>query len=548
MCRKVFILPVYGILLFWVFFHTDAVIYESPSDQYPDLKVKRDTVIKDKNKIDNPVYRLMDFGHQLRSSEEEYSDFPGVYEFYEINTRNALYENSGNYKRVDPMSINEMDCSGRYYNIDDRTGDFKRDSIGSPGHVLSFLGINNGYQCGEITNYAIYVDTAFINRGSGWIKPQYMLAVDVYIPDECGECDPSSGLIEGENEKYVIGRYLYNTSMYAKAVEDSVKMVNGQWVYKDKYYDKAKGEGIAVSENETESGYMYTSFNFNKVQPTKDFEARIPNGEAYMSSGYWERFAFAWAIHKGDSLYVLKGIDLEPMYKGLEDDPHQVWLTLTKEYGVEGKYVDFQKLIDYCTTGFYGEAYYREGDRSLYPEIRTFRTFKDVQDYDRNHSIGLHAIIALDDNTHKDWVFSFRLIERHSTDFVIESETAMRNTGEGAKIRPGYGGWLKVSNGMPIITRSDEKDNMGQAVPFNVKDSFSPPVHESTFVSPVKVVGGTGEVLIYQAAGKKVMISNMQGQILFYSTIKSDLATITIQPGIIVVTIDGSNAVKVVVK
>ena len=524
MYRKTFILPVYGILLFLIFFHADAVI--------------------DKRTLDIPVYRQVD----LRSADGGFSDFPCIFEFVEVITRYTLFENSGNYRSSDPMSIDETDCSGRIYNIDDKTGDFKRDSIGSPGHVLSFLGINNNYQCSGITNYAIYVDTAFINRGSGWIKPQYMLAVDVYIPEECGECDPATGLITGENEKYVIGRYLYNTSMYAKAVEDSVQMADGKWIYKDKYYDKTKGEGIAVSPNETESGYMYTSFNFNKVQPVKDFDARIPNGEAYMSSGYWERFAFSWAIHKGDSLYVLKGVDLEPMYKGMEDDPHQVWLTLTKEYGLEGKYVDFQALIDYCTTGFYHEAYYPEGDKSNYPEMRMFRTFKDVKDYDENHSIGLQAIIALDDNTHKDWVFSFRLTERGNDNFVIESETAMRNTGEGAKIKPGYGGWLKYANGVPVITRSDEKDNMGQAAVFNVRTSLNPPVkNEATYVSPVKVIGGTGEVIIYQAAGKKVMISNMQGQILFYSTITTDLTKITVPQGIIVVTIDGGNAVRVAV-
>ena len=542
MYRKVFILPVYGILLFLAHFQMDAVTNESPTDPYPGFKEKKETVIKDK-----------DFDHQLRSSDDEYSDFPGVFEFYELNTGCVLFENSGNYKRYDPMSVDETICGGRNYNIDARTGDFKRDSIGSPGHVLSFLGINNYAQCSEITNYAIYVDTAYINRGTGWIKPQYMLAVDVYIPEECGECDPSTGLIEGENDKYVIGRYLYNTSMYAKAVADSIETASGDYIYKDKYYDKANGEGIAISADETESGYMYTSFNFNKVQPVKDMEARIPNGDAYLSSGYWERFAFSWAIHKGDSLYVLKGVDLEPMYKGMENDPHQVWMTLTKEYGLEGKYVDFQKLIDYCTTGFYREAYYPAGDQYLYPEMRTFRTFKDVNDYDENHTIGLHAIIALDDNTHKDWVVAFRLTERGVNDFVIESETALRNTGEGAKIRPGYGGWLKDANGVPVITRSDEKDNMGQAAVFNVRRSLSPPVNneddikEATFASPYKVVGGNGEVLLYHAAGKKVMISNMQGQILFYSTVSSDFTTITVQPGIIVVTIDGGKAVKVVV-
>ena len=48
--------------------------------------------------------------------------------------------------------------------------------------------------------YAFYLDTAYVNRGSGWIKPQYMLAVDPYITDECGDCDPLTGESEGVND------------------------------------------------------------------------------------------------------------------------------------------------------------------------------------------------------------------------------------------------------------------------------------------------------------------------------------------------------------
>jgi hypothetical protein len=285
-----------------------------------------------------------------------------------------------------------------------------------------------------------------------------MLAVDAYIPEECGECNPQTGNIEGANGKYVIGRYLYNTSMYARAVVDSVMFPSGKWGYTDKYYDAAKGEGIPVSATAAESGYLLTSNNFNKTLPVKDMQPRTPYGAAYLYNGYWERPAFAWAIHKGDSLYVLKGVGLEPVYKGAANDPYLLWMTLTKEYGAEGKYVDFQKMIEWCTTGTYREAYYPRGDVGLYPEMRTYRAFKAVKDYDDKHSIGLHAIIALDDNTHKDWVFSFRLTLKDADDFVIESETTERDTGHGARIRVGYGGWIKSQNGVPVLSRSDEKD------------------------------------------------------------------------------------------
>jgi hypothetical protein len=436
------------------------------------------------------------------------------------------------------------------YNVDERTGDYKRDSIGSPGHVLSFLGVNSSTQFGEQTNYAFYVDTAYVNRGTGWIKPQYMLAVDAYIPDECGVCNPQTGITEGANSSYVIGRYMYNTSMYAKTVVDSVMFPNGTWGYTDKFYDAAKGDGIPVSATDTVSGYLLTGNNFNKVQPVKYMRPRTPNGAAYLHDGYWERFAFAWAIHKGDSLYVLKGVDLEPMYKGATDDPYQLWLTLTKEYGTEGKYVDFQKMIDWCTAGTYREAYYPAGDGSLFPEMRTYRTFKDVKDYDDKHTIGLHAIIALDDNTHKDWVFSFRLTVKDATDFVIESETTDRDTGHGAMIRSGYGGWVKIQNGVPVLSRSDEKEVMGQSAVFNVKPTNSRPVSNETAdrVSHVRVTGGTGNVAIHHAAGKKVRISNLKGQIIYFGTISSDDAVVAVSPGLVIVAVNGEKTAKVLVR
>ncbi|MDR2917180.1 MAG: hypothetical protein LBV74_20490 [Tannerella sp.] len=292
---------------------------------------------------DNPTYRRLGF-NQLRSFDFS-SSLPVVLEFHLLNQDKSgfrLYENSGDYRNPNNQSDRYGDCGGRVYNKDERTGDYKRDSL---GNVLSFLGMNSSAQYGKTTNYAFYLDSAYIDRGTGWIKPQYMFVVDPYIPEECEHCNPETGEQEKFNGRYVIGRYMYNTAMYSKAVADSMQRADGSWVYADKYYDATKGGGIPVSESSTASGYFYRRKNFNKVQPVKYSDTRIPNSEAYRYDGNWERFAFAWAIHRGDSLYVLKGVGLEPMYKGAADDPCQLWLTLTKEYGEEGKYIDFAKLL-----------------------------------------------------------------------------------------------------------------------------------------------------------------------------------------------------------
>ena len=558
--RKFFYLFVFLMLMFSIVFFANAESELALSKQPIATIADGDTLVAREvagivDVYDYPVYRRIDLGNQLRSFDSESGDVPDIFEFHVLNDEligRRLYENSGDYGN--PLNQSDIfgDSGGRVFNKDRNTGDYKRDSLGSPGNVISFLGINNSAQYGKTTNYAFYLDTAYINRGSGWIKPQYMLVVDPYIPDECGSCNPETGNIEGANGKYVIGRYLYNTAMYAKVIADSMMIDRNKWGYADKFYDKDKGEGIHVSATNTESGYFFRKNNFNKVQPVKDKDVRSSNGAAYVHDRYWERLAFSWAIHKGDSLYVLKGVGLEPAYKGVENDPYQVWLTLTKEYGKEGLYIDFSKLVseNIVPGSAYKEAYYTSDSRSAYPEMRTYYDYKPVTALSPGKTIGLQAIIALDDNTHKDWVFSFRLIERFSDDFVIESETTDRNTGRGPVITQGWGAWIKYQNGVPVLSRSDEKSLMLEATIFNVKKMNSPPVKNENIdeETKVKIVGGVGNVVIHNATGKRVVISNIIGNIVANTIISSDNATITVPSGFVIVAIEGERAVKVIVK
>ena len=551
--RKKFILSLSAVIMFIAAFFANAGTEIQSPEQPIVFDTEKDTIVVDE--FEYPVYRRIDLGNQLRSLGQGSVDLPDIFEFHLINEElvgRRLYENSGDYRNPNNQSDLKGLCGGRGYNKDSQTGDYKRDSIGAPGNVISFLGINNNAQFGATTNYAIYLDTAYIDRGSGWLKPQYMLAVDQYIPEECGTCDPQTGDIDGSNGTYVIGRYLYNTSMYAKNIADSMLIGDNKWAVADKYYDKDLGEGIPVSENSTESGYYYTRKNFNKVQPVKDKSILSPNGSVYVHDGFWERLAFSWAIHKGDSLYVLKGVGLEPMYKGLDNDPYHVWLTLTKEYGSEGKYIDFSKLINenIVSGSAYREAYYPRGDKSGYPEMRTYYDFKPATALSPGKTIGLHAIVALDDNTHKDWVFSFRYIERRADDFVIESETTDRNTVRSPMVAPGYGGWLKFQNGVPVISRADEKDLMGEACVFNVvhknNSVGNDNVDEAT--STVVVAGGRGAVSVFNAAGKNVIISSILGKTIANATITSDNFSFAVPTGVIFVVVEGEKAFKVIVK
>lgn len=150
--------------------------------------------------------------------------------------------------------------------------------------------------------------------------------------------------------------------------------------------------------------------------------------------------------------------------------------------------------------------------------------------------------IFLGDNTHKNVVFSFRLVKSGSNDFLIESE--------GNKIAPEQGGWIKIQNGVPVIAKYETYNEAGRdAEIFNVeKTSETPTANESIAASEVNVTAAIGAVIVKNAAGKKVAISNILGKTLATVTLTSDNETIAVPAGIVVVAVEGEDAVKTVVK
>ena len=519
---------------------------------------------------EDPIYRRIHV-NEPDPWFPELKDSPDILEFHIGNqgvVGQRLFENAGDY--LNPNNQNSIfdDYMGRRYNlINDEAGKYQRDSLKlntvngqKVGNVISFLGINNNAQC-PTTNYAFYVDTAYINRGTGWIKPQYMLAVnplspmDSLLESEEGDCGVSNDKIS-IGRPYKIGRYLFNASQYAKAVKDSIQNPDLTFYKSDQVYPTGTG---------TTTGVWWRKDNFNKVEPIKTTVLRNPNGAAYVQDGttLWDRFAFSWAIHRGDSLIILKGIapgvenlaDIENIPN--EEFSRVVWNQLVDDYGIRSNgygFVDFNHLIDSNKVNLtgYTEMYWPYGDRGT-GALRTYHTYKSMdQVLAAGKKIGIQAIINLADNTHKDWVFSFRYIARHSSDFVIESETTNRDIRSAAIIRPGYGGWMKVDNAVPTITRSDERTLMAEAGGswMNVVRSTNPVGNEEVNAASTAatVIGGTGTVTILNAAGKKVTISNMLGQTIANATLSSDDATFNAPAGVIVVTIEGDVATKVLVK
>ena len=87
------------------------------------------------------------------------------------------------------------------------------------------------------------------------------------------------------------------------------------------------------------------------------------------------------------------------------------------------------------------------------------------------------------------------------------------------------------------------------ALVFNVETSDQKPTdNEEISVSGVTVIAGNGQITIAGAAGKKVVVSNILGQVVANTVLTSDNATIAAPQGIVVVAVEGEEAVKAIVK
>lgn len=104
------------------------------------------------------------------------------------------------------------------------------------------------------------------------------------------------------------------------------------------------------------------------------------------------------------------------------------------------------------------------------------------------------------------------------------------------------GDYVNVLNGNLVLGEFNAVET------FVIEDTEAPTANEGVAVSEVKVLAGEGNVTIAGAAGKKVVISNILGQVVANTVISSDNATIAAPAGVVVVAVEGEAAVKAIVK
>ncbi len=378
-----------------------------------------------------------------------------------ISTFSIAPANEPLYRRFNSLKLegNEGDASDtlrfveKYrheYLMDENNASFKTGNI-------DFLGI---WTADKATGLSFNVDTAWVNRGLGYIKPQYLISVDRHdvMTAEGIPCDAS-------NHKHV----------------DAT--------------GKETDAAHCVHATPAKSGFAYGKYLVSFADSTD---------AAYNWKGY-SRVGFVKAIHSGDSLYILVN-------------------------GFENK--DPKDLV-----------------------------IADIIKAYEEDSINETYIKNLTGDAHKTVTWSFRFIDpkqaanevEEDRSFLVESMAA---AGQPA-IAPKYASWLKMQNGCLVLSDHSKsefdhaKTGEDDALIFNIEIGNSEDFatdNEIIAASEVTVIAGEGNVTIAGAAGKKVVITNILGQTVANTVIASDNATIAAPQGVIVVAVEGEEAVKAIVK
>ena len=362
---------------------------------------------------------------------------------------------------------------------------------------IDFLGIDA--QDKAQGGLAFIVDTAWVNRGAGNIKPQYLISIDRHdyqgvAGEPCTEAGPhidESGHI----------------------TEDPMECVHA---------------------HKAVPGFKRGKFLIN-------FHNFANNNEMVGADKYkwaeYDRAGFKEAIVVKDTLYILRD-----EFKNLKNE--EIDLAKIASAEVEAQKAYSKKNGD--LNGFLNYRYELTGDNHKYVtwSMRFFDRSVAANEVEADRAFLFESMKSLSPNTniaHKENGIHTGIYDLNSAD---------------GDIAPTQAAWLKMQNGCLVLSDENSKFNevttgADDALIFNVAHVDGDQVavdNENIAVEGVSVVAGNGQVTIMGAAGKNVTITNILGKVIANQTIASDNATIAVPAGIVAVAVEGEAAVKAIVK
>ena len=350
---------------------------------------------------------------------------------------------------------------------------------------------------------AFRIDTAWLNRGNGLIKPQYLISA-------------YNDVIEGE---YTVTTPCDETTEHIKAIYDEDGNITGYEATDDPY------ECIHATTTTYETtpfvyGKYLINFSDFAAACTEDVNPYLFNTTAASNSSY-TRVGFMPGIHVGDDLYILTG----------------AYADYTAEEIAEEGVNEF--LTDYAAA-YPGYIYDLTGDehKNVTWSFR-YITPDDAADVEEE---GDANSFLIESNVYGSADNGYQTVYGDATRAIAPTDSAA---------------WLKMHNGCLVLTDaaaefSSAKTGGDGALVFNAyqKTDAEDMVTstEDIEIEGVTVIAGDGTVTIKGASGKSVMIANILGKVVASTTLTSDSQTISVPAGIVVVAVEGEDAVKTVVK
>ena len=354
--------------------------------------------------------------------------------------------------------------------------------------VVDYLGIwNKDKANGKL---AMRIATAWLNRGAGNVKPQYLISVarDDQGAIETIPCD------EADDKHFYIDE-------------------NGNAHKTDKWHCQHAKPGRA--------GFAYGKYLVSFAD-----SARADKDKPYMDikNGY-TRVGFVKAIHSGDSLYILvnefknmKPADLNideiiKSYKAAKiDGAYIVNLQGDQHKNVTWsfRYVDPDKAASVTEEG--------EANAFMFES----NVYSDSPETSVNGNVPLGNVHGLENAIAPKYAAWLKMqngclvLTRGDSDF-----NSSKTGGDAA-----------------LVFNVDPEASKGDMVTSN----------DEVAVEGVSVVAGNGTVTVQGAAGKSVVITNILGKVVAETVLTSDNATIAVPAGIVAVAVEGEEAVKTIVK
>ena len=208
----------------------------------------------------------------------------------------------------------------------------------------------------------------------------------------------------------------------------------------------------------------------------------------------YTRYAFVNAIHYQDTLYIMDAADATIKYdRDLYDGKNVAKKVVLKEKAYDGASIAF-RLKDQSDD----ENFYIETKGKQYGYAANGNTWLKEQ----NHNI----------------------------------------------VSTGRGGYSETGDHNGNNWHQNVYEDIYQALLLNTTAQSDATANEDVEVSSVTVIAGNGQITVAGAAGKKVVITNILGQTVANTVVTSDNATIAAPAGVVVVAIEGEDAVKAIVK